>query len=86
MQELEQRKMQSRAMVAEAVSEAAASVMTTSEDGLGATVGSGDGPEFDERTSGMTVIPQDTDDLTPEQLLERRDAWQVRELLRYVSI
>jgi len=80
-QELEQRKIQSRALVAQAVSEAAASNMTISEDVLGTTVGSGDGPEFDDRTSGGG-IPNDTDDLTPKQLLERRDTWQVRELLR----
>ena len=83
----ERRALQSRAMVAQVVAEGGLGGSGTGEDPDEAA-GPGGGPiglqnEFDESGGSAMPPPNDDDDNLPEgELQRRRDAWEVRELLR----
>jgi len=79
-QQAEKRAIQSRALVAEAVSASGKNGGTTSE-------GIGGEDEFDTGEAGgeFIVVPDDTDPTeedSPELVMAERDAWEVRELVR----
>ena len=79
LQQAEKRAIQSRALVAEAVS--ASGKNGVSNDGIGGE------DEFDTGEAGgeFIVVPDDTDpneEDSPELVMAERDAWEVRELIR----
>jgi len=79
-QQAEKRAIQSRALVAEAVSASGKNGGTTNE-------GIGGEDEFDTGETGgeFIVVPDDTDPTeedSPELVMAERDAWEVRELVR----